>query len=410
MRKKVILLLESDVSITKCLIIEDKNQTRYLNQCNIDEIYSLSLNSDVYILVPGRSVLLSNVKIPKLSQRRLMKAIPYLLEEELSGDISNMHFAIGKLINENFYSVAVVAKEKMEAWISLLSRFIDNPKISIKGLMPENLALPWKTDEWTVLIDEEQALVRTGNQSGFAINKMELWTILHLLIKQNTLTIPKEIRLIGKINLTDEEKSFWNEYNVIIKQEHNDAKLFLMSNIIDKNMPINLLQGQFKSRSKFLNASLLNKTAALLTFLCVLTLSFGSLLQISILNKHDHKLQQLIKIVMNQNFPKNHISTPHEVKPYLKRIVKQLQDTHIESQFILIMKSISPLISQAKNVKVLGLDYDKNQLTLQLEASDFLALEQLSQSLKAIKLKVKQSEEKKSDGSIHSTFLISNIS
>jgi len=64
----------------------------------------------------------------------------------------------------------VVNHNKITDWLSRLNEAGASPDV----LVPETLALPLSQGSWTILLDTEGALVRTGPQAGFAVDPPNL--------------------------------------------------------------------------------------------------------------------------------------------------------------------------------------------------------------------------------------------
>ena len=62
----------------------------------------------ITVLVPGTECLLSRVQIPGRNRQKLLRAVPFALEEQLSDEVENLHFAIGKPMAD--FQVKVVDK------------------------------------------------------------------------------------------------------------------------------------------------------------------------------------------------------------------------------------------------------------------------------------------------------------
>ena len=50
----------------------------------------------VVVLVPGTECLLTGVHIPGRNRQKLLRAVPYALEDQLSDEVENLHFALGE--------------------------------------------------------------------------------------------------------------------------------------------------------------------------------------------------------------------------------------------------------------------------------------------------------------------------
>ena len=113
-------------------------------------------------LVPTSDILLKWVELPAKAGRKAIAAIPFILEEEISGDISQQFFALGPKEGNN-QAVAIVNKEKLQSWLTI----IENAGLACDQLIPDVLALPLAdTNAWSVLELGQQLLVRKGNWAG----------------------------------------------------------------------------------------------------------------------------------------------------------------------------------------------------------------------------------------------------
>ncbi len=107
------------------------------------------------LLVPGEDVFLARLSIPTQNRQRLLKAVPYALEDQLLDDVDGLHFALGRR-RDGAIDVAVVARHKMDQWLGRLREF---------GLVPERLvadvfALPRPQQAWHACHDNDRVLVR----------------------------------------------------------------------------------------------------------------------------------------------------------------------------------------------------------------------------------------------------------
>ena len=128
----------------------------------------------VVVLVSGADGLLTRVDIPVRGRQRLLRAVPYALEEQLSEEVDNLHFAVGMAQEDGAWPVAVISKQFMD---SLTADFLE-AGLDVQQVIPEILALPNNGDETSVLVENDVALVRTGNSSGFAVDSDNLGIML----------------------------------------------------------------------------------------------------------------------------------------------------------------------------------------------------------------------------------------
>ena len=62
----------------------------------------------IVVLVPGEEVALHEARVPGHNRQRVLRVVPYALEEELASDVEDLHFALGRSLGGERYPVAVV--------------------------------------------------------------------------------------------------------------------------------------------------------------------------------------------------------------------------------------------------------------------------------------------------------------
>ena len=135
---------------------------------------SVASGQRVVVLVSGAAGLLTRVSIPVRGRQRLLRAVPYALEEQLSEEVDNLHFAVGTTQEDGAWPVAVFSKQFMD---SLTADFL-KAGLDVQQVIPEILALPNNGEETSVLVENDVALVRTGKSSGFAVDSDNLGIML----------------------------------------------------------------------------------------------------------------------------------------------------------------------------------------------------------------------------------------
>ena len=71
-------------------------------------------------LAPSSEILLTWVTLPPRAGRKIISAIPYMLEDELASDINEQFFALGPKVGDE-QAVAVVSRSLLKEWLQWLS-------------------------------------------------------------------------------------------------------------------------------------------------------------------------------------------------------------------------------------------------------------------------------------------------
>jgi len=137
--------------------------------------------SKTVVIIPGTQVLLTSVSLPGRGTRHLKQALPFLLEEQLASDIEDNFFAVGtKNSSSNQHPVVVVSHSKMAVWSELLSASEVNADIAT----PDVLLVPKNDSDWSLLVDQKLAWLRTGLHAGLCFDRIALPFILEAAVQQ----------------------------------------------------------------------------------------------------------------------------------------------------------------------------------------------------------------------------------
>src|ERR1700759_5170169 len=78
-------------------------------------------SAQVVVISPATQILLAEPELPPGSGIKLARAVPFALEEQLTEDIDQLCFSIGRRQPNGRTPVAVVARETLRAWIAQLA-------------------------------------------------------------------------------------------------------------------------------------------------------------------------------------------------------------------------------------------------------------------------------------------------
>src|SRR5271170_557588 len=126
---------------------------------------AVSRSGKVVALAPATQILLAEPELPPGSGVKLARAVPFALEEQLTEDVDQLSFAVGRRRPRGGTPVAAVSRAVLQGWLSDLSAaglepLAIYPDIS---LMPEN---PSQTVLW---LEKERLAVRRPGALPFAV-------------------------------------------------------------------------------------------------------------------------------------------------------------------------------------------------------------------------------------------------
>lgn len=139
--------------------------------------------ADVYVFVPGSAVNLAEVAIPSRQAAHLRKALPFMIEDYVAGDLRQTHLAIAPQRFGDSVPVGIVAHSQMIAWLEVLHA----AGLSPVAMIPEHLLLPREPGAIFVHVHFSRAHVRLGDCRGIVVELENVALMLELALQQRAM-------------------------------------------------------------------------------------------------------------------------------------------------------------------------------------------------------------------------------
>ena len=331
----------------------------------------------VIALAPGHDVVLTTATLPTRNRKRMLAAVPYALEEQLISDIDSLHFALGSVDKLGPVPVAVVERRHMQHWLDRLQAVELRPD----ALIPEQLALPWQPGSWTILLEAQQVLVRSGALQGFAIDPDLAAVLLRSALQDAGDNRPQRLEVYACVAADPELAGIAADFGMELTAHACADPLTLFAANYDAEHCINLLQGDY-SRNEQLGR--LWRPWRLTAALLAGTLILGVGTRIIDYRRLDHEQQALhdqIEQVYRQAFP----SDKNIVNPrvQMERHLAELGGSNSGTGFLELLSQAGPALKATPGLEVKSLRSQNGELELDLNMKDLQGLDQLKQRLTA---------------------------
>lgn len=338
----------------------------YTHQGEAESLAQAAIDREVVVIVPAEDVVLMATTLPKMSRSRLAQAIPYALEEQLTAEVEELHFASGGFQADGTIPVAVVAHEKMQQWLSLLQSW----HVSPNGIVPATLALPPES-----VMRHTVTVVRTGAYSGFACDQSNA------------------AELLAGMQLTD--VTLEDVLNRIAK---------------NSNVPpmLNLLQGKYAAKqSKFPAFPKLKlgwKVAAYLAAAWVSLLFLYPAVSYGLLQYKLHSINSQIAVIYKHHFPQATavVAPKTRMQDKLQALSTQTGENHL----FLLMAYLGKGMTEATGVKLKRLDFQDSRLVVDVTAVTPEDFSTFSSYLSRQGLEVKQRNATLTNGRVSATLQV----
>ncbi|MGB5261125.1 MAG: type II secretion system protein GspL [Gammaproteobacteria bacterium] len=323
------------------------------------------------VLVPGADCLLTRVRIPGRNRQKLLRAIPYVLEDQLSDEVEQLHFAVGEQTPDEEWPVVVISRNYM----ATLLEAVAEAGLEVQQVIPETLAIPFNEGEFSVLVSRDIALVRTGTTSGFAVDSDNLGVLLAAQPLEEDQPAPLVHMYVNQDSQVPDTSDYGGQVNVETFAA-NPLGIFVQGLA---TRPINLLQGAFSRRGEWSRVLKPWRATAALLLAGVLVSLFVTGFDYFRLSKESEHLQARIEETFRKAMP----GTQRVVNPrvQLQQELDRLQGGALGGGFLLLLAKTGAVLKDVSGVEIAGVTFRAGRLDLDIMVSNLQLLDTIKQSL-----------------------------
>ncbi|HLN48298.1 MAG TPA: type II secretion system protein GspL [Steroidobacteraceae bacterium] len=345
---------------------------------------AVARSAKVVVLAPATQILLAEPELPPGSGVKLARAVPFALEEQLTEDVDQLCFALGRRHAGGRTPVAVVARNVLQSWVSALSGAGIEPYALYAdiALVPEN---PGQTVLW---LEGARLAVRRPGMLPFAV---ELTPVADALAVAGVIPDPLEESSVPKplesailyatredwTRVQDEFGRLADQFSSLKVQLLNEGPLPWLARDLAATDAVNLLQGEFARSTDYGERWRRWRTAALLAVALLVVHVAAAALEIHRANRETAALDTEISQVFSQAMPTEMMHDPRrQMQSRLERIRHSGPGPEY---FLRTLDALSSAISVMPNTIIDTLSYREQMLDLKVTAPSLAALSQLSQ-------------------------------
>ena len=268
--------------------------------------------------------------------------------------------------------VAVVNRDALRGWLDVCA----GAGLVPAAVIPEPLLLPWQEGDWSVLLEERRAVVRTGRWEGFATERDLLELLLNQAIAEAGDAKPQRLRVWGNPPPALTETGL--EPRI---EDSPPEPLQVFASAYQPATVINLLQGVYSPRAHWGRWLRPWRAAAALAGAWLLVQGFGQVHEHWSLRREQVTLQAAMEQVYKDAVPgATRIVNP---RVQLETRLRELRPTSASGGAFLelLYRGATTARSVFQDVTLRGFSYRDGQLDLDLEGGNPAVLDQLRQKL-----------------------------
>ncbi|WP_289029044.1 type II secretion system protein GspL [uncultured Paraglaciecola sp.] len=326
-------------------------------------------------LVPTSDILLKWVTLPAKAGRKAIAAIPFMLEEDISGDIYEQFFALGPKKGDK-QAVAIMQKTTITAWLEL----IQEAGLNCDQMLPDILALPRANEEaWSILELGEQLLIRQDDWAGLQGEVTWLKQALNHQARRNE--TPLQVSDYSGVDLADID-------NLEVTSQPLELPMKVLASGA-KNSTFNLLQGEFKVNNKKSGSWRKWRVAAVLAIIALSTTLIDKSLEQQRVSKELASLKEQTDKAYKSAFPNS--GAYRDLRRTMTRQMQSLEQGGGGTSMLVMLNQLESAFGESK-VKPQTLRFDKKrtEIRLQVIAANIDALDKFKRQAEAQGFEVEQ--------------------
>lgn len=347
------------------------------------ELSAMLAGRRVAVLAPCGDVSRLEVQLPAGNEARLLQLVPFALEDQLSEDIEDLHFAVGaRDAASGMVPVAVVNRQRMQGWLERVSAL----QLSPVTVMAESDLVPQVPGHVTMVAGDDALLLRReggaplvmpDDDPGFALEMLvggaaELATV-NLVVHAAEADWHRHAPRIEP--LRDRVAS----YNV---QLETSGLLALYARGLPQARPVNLLQGGFRPNQSTVVAWERWRGAAVALLALLLLHMAGTWWTLHSLQSESEQLDRSMASLFDSVFPGQEpgVSPRRQFEQRLAQIAGGAADKGE------LLPMLAALAAAQQNVPVARLDsvnFKSGSMQLRVGAPDASTLQQYSEAMRA---------------------------
>ena len=138
--------IENSAQTSWALCTDDGELTSRIISGSLTELTELAQNHLSVVLLNSQCLHINELQLPTQNMQKMLKAVPYAIEEFIADDIEKLHFVVSKQKSSNTTSVVGINR-------TTLQTIIDNfqaAEIFIDKIIPDALCLAANDQQWAV--------------------------------------------------------------------------------------------------------------------------------------------------------------------------------------------------------------------------------------------------------------------
>ncbi len=349
---------------------------------SLKELSGLTARYSAVVLLNSQCLHINQLQLPTQNMQKMLKAIPYAIEEFIAEDIENFHFVISKNKHSDKISVVGIDKTTLKNIIQVFQQ----ANIVIEKIIPDALCMAGDASnrQWVCLSYQENSYLQTDRLNGMVLSNDILPYVLTNRLQEEDEIIPEKILFFNE----QEDPSAFAELEIenkdieLINVVYNTHPLVVFCGFYKHALALNLLQHEFKPKRKSSGYWFHWRLAASLAAVwLVLHLGLSSF-HYSKLTEENNITKAKIEKIYKKAFPQSKkIVNPRVQMEQKLKALKSNSGSSNNGLIFLLAESFGTLSHDKKDINLQSLTFRNNRMDIGLDSTNLQAIENLNKKL-----------------------------
>lgn len=349
---------------------------------SLEELSELAARYSAVVLLNSQCLHIHQLQLPTQNMQKMLKAVPFAVEEFIAEDIENFHFVISKNKHSDKTSVVGINKTTLQNIIQTFQQ----ANIVIERIVPDVLCLAGDAShrQWACLSYHESSYLQTDSLNGMVLSHDILPYVITNMLQDEKQVIPEKILFFNE----QEDSTPFPGLNIknkdieLINVVYNTHPLVVFCGFYKQVLPLNLLQHQFKPKRQSSGYWFHWRLAAsIATVWLVLHLGLAGF-QYSTLTEENKITKAKIEKVYKKAFPQSRKMVNPRVQ--MEQKLKALKGNSAGSNnglIFLLAESFGTFSHDKNSITLQSLTFRNNRMDIGLDSTNLQAIENLNKNL-----------------------------
>lgn len=337
-----------------------------------------TVSHKVVVLLDSSCLHFNKVSLPTQNKAKMLRAVPYALEEQVADDVDDFHFVIDKTDQDGKVPVVGIELKTLDELLEVFN----NAGIFIDAIVPDALCLTADHLQWAILYHDDKAYLQFDALHGGLYDRDILPVILESALKQRTENPPEKIIIFSDEGKTTEDLSAVVGDNIeVLSVSYNTDPLVVFCGQYKHALPLNLLQDKYKPKRN--NTAQWDKWALAASLAAVwLVLHLGTVaFQHFDLKAKNKTLSAQITSTYKKSFPQSKRVVNARVQMEQKLNALKGNKGGGDSSMMQLLIDASTALTNDKSLTIESINYRNNRMDIGLISKNLQSIETLNTSL-----------------------------